>query len=97
MLQLSDLNLFSYYNNDVIIDSTDYSLIFKDASFSWGKSLDSDQIAKLHSVTQRKTKNKGIGKKSMLNTDVEDNTINNSRIFRIQNINIIIKQVTNKI
>uniref|UniRef100_A0A1Y1JUE0 ABC-type xenobiotic transporter n=1 Tax=Photinus pyralis TaxID=7054 RepID=A0A1Y1JUE0_PHOPY len=88
-LNLHDLDVESYYTNAALLEHPNTSLILRNASFDWGKSLSAEERAALHHTPRRSVKDKGIGKKSARGEGSPQET---SGVFKLNNISITIRK-----
>lgn len=83
--QLPDLDTEVYYNNDLFLEYPNCNLVIQNGTFSWGKLLTKEEIAKLH---DNKECGDVKGKKVVKPDDVDV-----PRDFSLNDVNIAVKKV----
>ncbi|KRT84878.1 ABC transporter ATP-binding protein, partial [Oryctes borbonicus] len=89
LLDLPDMDLDSYYSQNLTEDNQNLDIVVKDGKFSWNKALTAEEKQKLHAVRQRRVKDRGVGKRSKNNSESspEDET-EQIREFSLNSINL---------
>ncbi|KAL3266128.1 hypothetical protein HHI36_010314 [Cryptolaemus montrouzieri] len=92
LLDLPELDLEVFYNDNLIDDNRNCDIVIRNGSFNWGKQLSSDEKRQLHvQIEKRSIKGKGRGKNSA-SASLEASQEVDQGMFQLVDISIKIKK-----
>ncbi|KAI4463602.1 atp-binding cassette sub-family c [Holotrichia oblita] len=68
LLDLPDMDPDSYYNQN-LADTPNLDVVVKHGEFTWDKALTTEEKQKLHAIRKKSFKDRGMGKRSINNSD----------------------------